>query len=325
MSTPQSTGTSYTHEPAWDSGHLKVGSIHEIYYEQYGKKDGLPVIFLHGGPGANTSPQNANYFNPAVYRVVLLDQRGVGKSRPKNELKENTTQHLSDDIERLREHLGIAKWHMVFGGSWGSTLGLFYAQAHPDKVGSLVIRGVFLATRAELYGPGAGDAAAMFFPQEREAFLSFLPENERADPAKAYYDRIISPDPAISRPAAVAWSRWDMTTGTLKPNTESIGMLDDPEWCYTHSLFENHYLFQNGAFIEDGQLLFPENMAKIKDIPGAIVQGRYDVLCPPVTAWKVHKAWPRSSIHFVSDAGHAASEPGTAAKLTQVCDELANL
>ncbi|KAK5636014.1 hypothetical protein RRF57_011726 [Xylaria bambusicola] len=296
MSTPQSTGMPYTHEPAWDSGHLKVGSIHEIYYEQYGKKDGLPAIFLHGGPGGNTSPSNTKFFNPAVYRVVLLDQRGVGKSRPKNELKENTTQHLSDDIERLREHLGIAKWHMVFGGSWGSTLGLFYAQAHPDKVGSIVIRGVFLARRSELHGPGPADAAAMFFPQEREAFLSFLPENERADPAKAYYDRITSPDPAISRPAAVAWSLQSLR-GTWK----------DPEWCYTHSLFENHYLFQHGAFIEDGSLLFPENMAKIKDIPGAIVQGRYDVLCPPVTAWEVHKAWPKSSLHFVSDAGHAAT------------------
>ena len=202
-----------------------------------------------------------------------MDQRGVGKSRPKNELKENTTQHLSDDIERLREHLGIAKWHMVFGGSWGSTLSLFYAQARPDKVGSIVIRGVFLARQVELHGPGIADAAGMFFPKEREAFLNFLPENERADPAKAYYDRITSSDPEVSRAAAREWSRWDMATGTLRPDPQYLTLVEDDEWCYTHSLFENHYLFQHGGFMEDGQLLFPENMTKIKDIPGKLSLG----------------------------------------------------
>ncbi|KAI1747663.1 proline iminopeptidase [Xylaria castorea] len=319
--------TGYSHEAAWESAHLKVDPIHEIFYEQYGKKDGLPVIFLHGGPGGNTSPGNTKFFNPAVYRVVLLDQRGAGKSRPRNELRDNTTQHLSDDIERLREHLGIAKWHMVFGGSWGSTLGLFYSQAHPDRVGSLVLRGVFTARKAELLLPGGvqAPAASLFFPQEWEAFLHFLPESERRDPFSAYHARITSKDPAIALAAAREWNRWDMSIGTLWPDADSLAKLDDPEWCITHALFESHFLDQNGGFMQDGEILFPANMEKIKDIPGAIVQGRYDVICPPMTAWDVHKAWPKSSLHWISDAGHSATEPGITAKLVEVCDELAGV
>ncbi|KAI0859492.1 prolyl aminopeptidase [Xylaria cubensis] len=339
----QQLTTGYTHEAAWESSHLKVDPIHEIFYEQYGKKDGLPgmsdasamkstsrtktgvVIFLHGGPGGNTSPGNTKFFNPAVYRVVLMDQRGAGKSRPRNELRDNTTQHLSDDIERLREHLGIRKWHMVFGGSWGSTLGLFYSQAHPDRVGSLVIRGVFTVRKSELLIGGKIQPAALFFPQEWEAFLNFLPESERGDPFNAYHARITSKDPEIAHAAAREWNRWDMSIGTLRPDADSIAKLDDPEWCITHALFESHFLDQNGGFMQDGELLFPANMEKIKDIPGAIVQGRYDVLCTPVTAWEVHKAWPKSSLHWISDAGHSANEPGTTAKLVEVCDEFAKL
>ncbi|KAI0449367.1 prolyl aminopeptidase [Xylaria acuta] len=323
QASPQSV-TGYTHEAAWESAHLKVDSIHEIFYEQYGKKGGLPVIFLHGGPGGNTSPENTKFFDPAVYRVVLMDQRGAGKSRPRNELRNNTTTHLSDDIERLREHLGIAKWHMVFGGSWGSTLGLFYSQAHPERVGSLVLRGVFTARKSEMLIGGV-PPASLFFPQEWEAFLDFLPENERQNPWDAYHARIVSKDPEIALAAARAWSRWDMSVGTLRPDAQALANLDDPEWCITHALFESHFLYQNGAWLEDGELLFPANMAKIKDIPGAIVQGRYDVLCMPVKAWDVHKAWPKSSLHWVSDAGHSATEPGTTAKLIEVCDELAKL
>ncbi|KAF2970729.1 hypothetical protein GQX73_g2754 [Xylaria multiplex] len=322
--TEQSPAAGYTHEAAYDSGHLKVGSIHEIYYEQYGKKDGLPVIFLHGGPGGSTNPGCSKFFNPAVYRVVLMDQRGAGKSRPRHELKENTTQHLSDDIERLREHLGIGKWHMVFGGSWGSTLGLFYTQAHPEKVGSLVLRGVFTVRRSELLC-GGKPVAALFFPQQWEQFVNFLPENERADPMNAYYARLTSEDREVSYAAAREWNRYDLCCGTLKPDIGALTELDDPEWNLTHALFEAHYLFQYGAWLQDGELLFPANMEKIKDIPGAIVQGRYDMVCPPVTAWEVHKAWPKSSLHWIGDAGHSTSEPGTTAKLTQVCDELAKL
>lgn len=314
----------HSHGPAYNSGHLQVGSIHEIYYEEYGKQDGLPVIYLHGGPGGSTSPANAEFFDPAVYRVVLMDQRGVGKSRPRNELRENTTQHLSDDVERLRAHLGIEKWHMVFGGSWGSTLGLFYAQAHPEKVGSLVLRGVFTARRSELLVEGA-PVARLFFPQEWEAFMNYLPADERGDFITAYYKRITSDDKEVAQAAAREWSRWDLGSGTLRPDPWVAQMLDQPDWCLTHSLLESHYLFQNSAWLEDGQLLAPANMEKIKHIPGAIVQGRYDMCCPPKTAWELHKAWPKSSLHWIVDAGHSATEPGTKAKLIEVCDELAKL
>ncbi|KAI0117890.1 proline iminopeptidase [Nemania sp. FL0031] len=318
--------TVYKHEPAYDSGHLKVDSIHEVYYEQYGKKDGLPVIFLHGGPGGSTSPDNTKFFDPAVYRVVLMDQRGAGKSRPRNELKDNTTHHLSDDIERLREHLGIAKWHMVFGGSWGSTLGLFYTQAHPERVSSLVLRGVFTVRRSELLGAGGGiPAAALFYPQEWERFIEYLPESERGDPYPAYYARITSKDRAISILASREWNAWEIFSSTLLPDAENIARLEDDEWGLSHALFEAHFLFQHGAWMEDGELLRPANMEKIQDIPGAIVQGRYDMVCPPVTAWSVHKAWPKSELHWIGDAGHSANEPGTTAKLIEVCDKLAKL
>ncbi|KAI1329024.1 prolyl aminopeptidase [Xylariaceae sp. FL0255] len=314
----------YTHEPAYETGYLKVGSIHELYYEQYGKKDGLPVIFLHGGPGGNTSPANANFFNPSVYRVVLMDQRGAGKSRPRNELRENTTQHMCDDIEALREHLGLKKWHMVFGGSWGSTLGLFYSQKHPQMVGSLVLRGVFTVRQSELRYNGK-PIPAQFYPMEWERFLSYLPEDECDDPMEAYLKRIMSSDPAIRDPAAKEWNRWDCSIGALRPDPSAFDKLEDKEWCLTHALFEAYYLFKHAGWMEDGYLLRPENMAKIKDIPGAIVQGRYDVLCPPKTAWEVSKAWPKASLHWIDDAGHSAGEPGTKAKLIEVCDALATI
>ncbi|CAJ2512369.1 Uu.00g053840.m01.CDS01 [Anthostomella pinea] len=308
----------YTHEPAYETGHLKVGSVHEIYYEQYGKKDGLPVIFLHGGPGGNTSPGNAKYFNPAVYRVVLMDQRGAGKSRPRNELRENTTQHLCDDIEALREHLGIAKWHMVFGGSWGSTLALYYTQKHADCVGSM----------SEIRFKGEHDqpVPAEFFPMEWERFLSHLSEDERrGDPMEAYYRRITSSDPAVRDPAAREWNPWGMSISALRQDPADFAKLDDEEWCLTHALFESHYLFKHSGWMEDGYLLRPENMAKIGDVAGAIVQGRYDLLCTPKTAWEVSKKWPKAELHWVDDAGHSAGEPGTTAKLVEACDSLAKI
>ncbi|KAI0145046.1 proline iminopeptidase [Xylariaceae sp. FL1272] len=314
----------YTHEPAYDAGHLEVSSLHQIYYEQYGKKDGLPVIYLHGGPGGNTSPANAKFFNPHVYRVVLMDQRGVGKSHPLNELEENTTQHLSDDINKLREHLGIKKWHMVFGGSWGSALALFYAQAHPALVSSIVLRGVFTVRAVELRYRNS-PVAAEFYPQEWERFVSHIPEEEREDIHMAYYKRITSKDPEISQRACREWNRWDLSIGTLRQDPDGFDKLDDAQWCRTHALFEAHYLFKNKGFMEDGYLLRPENMAKIKNIPGRIVQGRYDVLCPPTTAYEVHKAWPSSKLQFIDDAGHSATEPGTYAALVQACDELAKI
>ncbi|KAI1425209.1 Alpha/Beta hydrolase protein [Xylaria sp. FL1777] len=214
---------------------------------------------------------------------------------------------------------------MVFGGSWGSTLGLFYSQAHPDKVSSIVLRGLFLARKSELTSNGI-PVSAQFFPQEWEAFLTFLPENERADPKKAYYARLTSGDPEVVSAAAREWTRWDLCHGKLKPNPKELERrLDDSEQCLTQALFEAHYITKNAVWMEDGELLFPANMEKIKNIPGALVQGRYDMVCPPVTALEVHRAWPKSSLYWVEDAGHASNEPGTTAKLTQVCDELAKL
>lgn len=228
------------------------------------------MVFLHGGPGGWTNKANTKFFNDKVYRVVLFDQRGAGKSLPRNETKDNTTQHLMADIEQLREHLSISKWHMVFGGSWGSTLGLAYTQAHPDRVGSLVVRGIFLGRASELANtlhPGVG--TALHFPDKYEAFLSFLPENERQDPLTAYHKRIISSDPEMVTAAARAWNAWELSVGTVKPmsDEECQTQLDDHEWCLTHALMETHY-FTHGCFLEDGQLMTPANLAKMKDIPG---------------------------------------------------------
>ncbi|KAH8678240.1 prolyl aminopeptidase [Xylariales sp. PMI_506] len=315
--------TGYAHDDPFDSGFLRVDSIHEIFYEQYGAVDGLPVVYLHGGPGGSTSRANTKYFNPAVYRVVLFDQRGAGKSRPQNELKENTTQRLTEDIEKLREHVGVSKWHMVFGGSWGSTLGLHYTQSHPDRVASIVVRGVFTMRKSELgFSPSNPGPATKFFPEEYERFINFLPEPERQDPTPAYYKRMTSEDRETALAAAREWNRWELSLGTLVPGPNVYAKLDDPDWCLTHALFEAHFGI-NGAWLEDGQLLAPENIEKMKHIPGAIVQGRYDLVAPPQTAWELHKAWPISSLYFIDNAGHSASEPGIASKLVQVCDEFA--
>lgn len=229
------------------------------------------VVFLHGGPGGETSKANTVFFNPKVYRVVLFDQRGVGKSRPRNELRGNNTHRLLEDIEKLREHLTISKWHMVFGGSWGSTLGLIYTQTYPSRVGSLVIRGVFTARRAELaHSRLEANGAALFYPEMKEKFLGFLPEEERDDPVKAYYKRLTCDDPEIVASAAREWNRWDLTIGNLARKPLTYDLLDDTEWCLTHALLESHY-FAHGAWLEDGQLLAPENVARMKHIPGKSV------------------------------------------------------
>ncbi|KAH8890613.1 proline iminopeptidase, partial [Thozetella sp. PMI_491] len=313
------TEAGYQHEAPFDNGFLQVDAIHELYYEQYGSIHGLPVVFVHGGPGGETSRGNTKFFNPAIYRVVLFDQRGAGKSRPRNELRDNTTQHLVEDIERIREHLGIHEWHMVFGGSWGTTLSLAYTQTHPSRVGSLVLRGVLTVRKSEL-AHSRRAAAAMFFPDVYEKFLGHLPESEREDPIKAYYSRLTSDNIETATDAAREWNRWAMSIECLVP--ESFDETEDPEGSLTHALLEAHY-FVNGAWLDEGQLLAPENVEKMKNIRGAIIQGRYDLLTPPQTAWDLHKAWPKSSLYWISDAGHSASEPGITAKLIDICDEFA--
>ncbi|KAG9188328.1 hypothetical protein G6011_02251 [Alternaria panax] len=320
---PQVTG--YEHEDAWDVNWLRVDDIHELHYQQFGKKDGKPVIFLHGGPGGNCSKLNTVFFNPSEYRVILLDQRGCGQSRPNANTTNNTTWHLVADIEALRKHLDISKWHTVFGGSWGSTLALAYAQTHPDSVGSLILRGIFAVRDIELRWTTHPGGVQFLFPDCWDDFINFLPEEERSDHIGNYHKRLMSLDPAISHPAATAWNRWELSISTLYPDPSAFKKLQDPAFLLAHARLEIHY-FTNKAWLEDGQLLKKENVDRIRNIPTTMVQGRYDVVCPPITAWELHKEWPESKLHFVDDAGHSAMEPGTRKKLTEVCDEpLANL
>ncbi|OAL54212.1 prolyl aminopeptidase [Pyrenochaeta sp. DS3sAY3a] len=312
----------HEHEDAWDVGWLRVDETHELYYQQYGNKNGKPLIYLHGGPGGHCTKANTVFFHPSHYRVVLLDQRGCGQSRPNASTINNTTWHLVADIEALRTHLQIPKWHTVFGGSWGSTLALAYAQTHPASVGSLVLRGVFTVRALELKWTLIPGGVAMLFPDAWEEFISFLPEDERADHVNSYHKRLVAEDTAISHPAARAWNKWEITISTLYPNTKGLAQLDNPAWLLAHARMESHY-FQNKAWLEEGQLLKKENVDKIRHIPATIVQGRYDVVCPPVTAWALHKAWPESKLHFIPDAGHGATEPGTLKKLIEACDDYA--
>lgn len=319
----QTQPSGHAHEDAWDVDWLRVDSIHELYYEQYGKKDGKPAIYLHGGPGGHISKGNTAFFDPDQYRVVLLDQRGCGKSRPNAETRENTTWHLVEDIEKLRRHLKIEKWHVVFGGSWGSTLALAYAQTHPGSVGSLILRGIFAVRKLELNWTLI-EGANIMWPDAFEEFINFLPEEERKNHVESYRKRLLSDDPKISLPAARAWNKWELSIGTLYPSAEALKQLDDESYLLAHARTEVHY-FTNGAWLEEGQLLKKENVDKIRHIPTTLVQGRCDVVCPPITAWQLHKAFPESKLHWIDDAGHSALEPGTKQRLIQTCDEYAKL
>lgn len=257
----------YTHEDAYDAGFLAVGDIHQIHYEQYGKQDGRPVVFLHGGPGGSTSKSSSTiFFDPTVYRVVLFDQRGAGKSLPAAELRENTSQHLVSDIEAMRKHLGIDKWHMVFGGSWGSTLALLYAQTHPEAVGSLVLRGIFTVRKSELEWTRSATGAATLYPEAHEEMIGFLPPGERGDVWPAFYKRLTSDDYRTRVEASRAWNKWELSISQLVPDDDVHSILSDDTWSLQHARMEAHYE-SNGAFIDDGQLLEPENIARIKHIP----------------------------------------------------------
>lgn len=256
----------YTHDDAYDAGFLSVSDIHRIHYEQYGKQDGKPVVFLHGGPGGSTSKASTVFFDPAVYRVVLFDQRGAGKSLPVAELRENTSQLLVSDIEALRKHLGIDKWHMVFGGSWGSTLALLYAQTHPEAVGSLVLRGIFTVRKSEIAWTRTADGAGALFPEAYDEFISHLPEPERVDIWAAFYKRLTSEDYITRVKAAQAWNKWEVGISYLVPEPNVLDSLSDDTWSLQHARMEAHYE-SNGAFLEEGQLLRSDNIAKIKHIP----------------------------------------------------------
>ncbi len=298
--------TLYPEIEPFDSGRLKVSPIHELYYEQCGNPNGKPVVFLHGGPGGGVSPDYRRYFDPEIYRVVLFDQRGSGKSTPHASLEENTTWHLVADIERLREHLSIRHWQ-VFGGSWGSTLALAYAETHPDCVRELVLRGIFLCRPKEIkwfYQEGASE----IFPDVWEEYLKVIPENERADMVSAYHRRLTSPDENVRLEAARAWSIWEGSTSKLFFDPASIEKFADPEFALAFARIECHYFMNNSFFTSDNYLI--ENVGSIRAIPGVIVQGRYDVVCPIRSAWDLHRAWPEADLQIVPDAGHSISEHG---------------
>lgn len=305
------------------SGMLAVGDGHRIYWETSGAPDGKPVVFLHGGPGGGTSPWQRRFFDPERYRIVLVDQRGCGRSEPhasqaEADLSAVTTWHLVSDLELLREHLGVERWQ-VFGGSWGSALALAYAQAHPDRVTELILRGIFTLRRYELDWFYEGGAQALF-PDLWEAYVAPIPSGERAHMIEAYHRRLTHPDPDVHVPAAVAWTVWEASTITLRPNREAIAKASEPRNAVAFARIENHF-FRHGGWFREGQLI--EDAGLLRDIPGVIVQGRYDVCTPMMTAWELHRAWPEAELVVVDDAGHAAIEPGIAAALRAATDRFA--
>ncbi|TDK44404.1 prolyl aminopeptidase [Antarcticimicrobium luteum] len=301
----------------FDQRMVDVGQGHSIYVEQCGNPHGIPVVVLHGGPGGGCSPAMRRYFDPAVYRVILFDQRGCGRSRPHASVEDNTTWHLVADIERIRRLFGIDRW-IVFGGSWGATLSLIYAQTHPERVTHLVLRGVFLMTKGELdwfYGGGAG----RFWPETWARFVAPIPANERGDLIAAYNKRLFSGDLAEETKYARAWSAWENALASILSDGRSG---ESPgHYARAFARLENHY-FVNGGFLEfDGQIL--ANMGRISHIPGRIVQGRYDMICPPSGAWRLSELWPMAELKMVRNAGHALSEPGISAELVRVMDRIA--
>jgi len=312
------TGLKSLYDPIepYDSGRLKVSPVHELYYEQCGNPQGKPVVFLHGGPGGGVSPDYRRYFNPAIYRIVLFDQRGAGKSTPHASIEENTTWDLVADIERLREHLKIRTWQ-VFGGSWGSTLALAYAETHPDRTAELVLRGIFLCRPKEIrwfYQEGASE----IFADVWEEYLKVIPADERSDMVSAYHRRLTSDDESVRLEAARAWSIWEGSTSKLFFDPAMIEKFADPEFALAFARIECHYFMNNAFFDSDNYLI--EHVGRIRSIPGVIVQGRYDVVCPMTSAWDLHRAWPEAQLHIIADAGHSISEPGIIDALVSATD-----
>lgn len=300
---------------------LIVSEDHDLYWEESGNPNGQPILFLHGGPGSCTEPLFRRFFDPKVYRIILMDQRGCGKSTPHASLKDNTTWHLVEDIEKLRAYLSIKKW-IVFGGSWGSTLALCYAIMHPEHVKGLILRGIFLVRQKELkwfYQFGAHH----IFPDEWEKFVAPIPVSERQDLISAYYKQLTSLDPDLRRTAAKAWSGWEAATLKLMYDSKLFSKFTADEHADSISRIECHY-FVNRAFMETDNWIL-ENVFKIRSIPGIIVHGRYDVICPVENAWELHKAWPESTLEIVPDAGHAISEKGISEALVRATDNFRNL
>ena len=301
----------------YDTFRLKVSDLHEIFVEQSGNPNGKPVIFLHGGPGGGIEPLYRQYFNPDKWRIIILDQRGCGQSTPHAELKENTTWNLVSDIEMIREKLEINTW-TVFGGSWGSTLSLSYSITHPDRCEALMLRGIFLLREKEIrwfYQEGC----SFIYPDAWEKYLAPIPEDERADLVSAYYQRLTSEDDEVRIEAARAWSIWEASTSKLLQSQKSLHSFDDKKVAEAFARIECHYFTNKGFFDTDNWLI--ENIRNIKNIPTEIVQGRYDVVCPMVSAWELHKAFPGARFHVIPGSGHSMTEDGIRSKLIELTDK----
>lgn len=299
---------------------LRVSELHEIHVEECGNPRGIPAIFVHGGPGGGSEPWHRQFFDPRKYRIVLFDQRGCGRSTPHSELRENSTWDLVADMERIRENLGIERW-LVFGGSWGSTLALAYAESHPERVSALVLRGIFLLRQREVawfYQEGA----SWVYPDAWEHFLAPIPQAERSDMVAAYHRRLTSEDPTVRQAAARAWSVWEGSTSKLLPSTDMVTRFGESRFAEAFARIECHYFVNRGFFAADNWLI--ENVHRIRHIPAVIVQGRYDVVCPMRSAWDLHRAWPEAEFQVVADAGHAASESGTLSRLIEATDRYAH-
>ncbi len=301
------------------TGTLRASKVHELYWEESGNPEGKPVVFLHGGPGGGSDPKYRRFFDPSRYRIVQFDQRGCGQSTPHASLEENTTWDLVADMEALREMLGIERWQ-VFGGSWGSTLALAYAETHPTRVTELVLRGIFLLRRQEIEWFYQRGASALF-PDAWEHYLAPIPEAERGDLLSAYHRRLTGADPEARRRAAVAWSVWEGTTSKLRVDPDMVRRVSQDAFADAFARIECHYFVNRGFLRSDAQLL--DDVDRIRHIPAVIVQGRYDVVCPMESAWALHRAWPEAELIVVPDAGHSALEPGITRALVDATDRFA--
>lgn len=311
----------YPLSDSYNAFDLPVSDLHTIHVQESGNPDGKPAVFLHGGPGGGIEPFYSQFFDPEKWRLILIDQRGCGKSTPFAELTENTTWDLVDDIEKVREKLGIEQW-VVFGGSWGSTLSLAYAQSHPDKVKGMILRGIFMLRRKELqwfYQNGTSE----IYPDAYEHYIKPIPEDERHDLLTAFYKRLTSEDSEERLEAAKAWSIWEGSTSKLYSDPGLVDRFGEDEFAEAFARIECHFFINGGWFDPEDQLL--RDIDKIRDIPAVIIQGRYDVVCPAVSAWDLHKAWPEAEFHIVQDAGHSMTEPGIRSKLLDATDKFAQL
>ena len=310
--------TLYPEVEPYDSGHIRVSDVHQLYYEQCGTPNGKPVVFLHGGPGAGLTPDYRRFFDPSAYRIILFEQRGSGRSLPHASLDDNTTWHLIEDIEKIREQFGVDHW-LVFGGSWGSTLALAYAETHPEVVRGLVLRGIFLCRPKEIrwfYEESQG--ASAIFPDNWEEYLQLIPEAERGDMINAYYRRLTSDDEKVRLEAAKAWALWEGSALKLLPDAKLIEDFTEPDKALAVARIECHYFVNNCFFETDNYLL--EHVDRIRHIPAVIVHGRYDIVCPVMNAWDLHRAWPEAELKIIPDAGHAATERGIADALVRATD-----